>query len=86
MKSAIVSMINKVGQPFKKYYLLDDSVYTHAKAEKIVFDKHSVYDYNQPNEVGNSVVDITLSCGVGYLFEINSDECIEISLMENTDA
>lgn len=86
MKAAIVSLTNKVGQPFKKYYLLDDSVYNYAKAEKIVFDKHNVYDYNQPNEVGNSVVDITLSCGVGYLFGIDPDKCIEFTLVEKADA
>ena len=86
MKAAIVTMTNKVGQPFKKYYLLDESVYNYAKAEKIIFNKHSVYDYNQPNEVGNSVVDITLSCGVGCLSGIDSDKCIGIGLVENTDA
>lgn len=85
MKAAIVTMTNKVGQPFKKYYLLDESVYNYAKAEKIIFNKHSVYDYNQPNEVGNSVVDITLSCSVEYLFGIDLDECIEFKLVEKAD-
>lgn len=72
MKLAIVTMKNKVGQEYKDYYLSPDT-HHHGAVERLIFDEKRVYDYDQPNDIGNSITSIFLSDDLDFLFDTGDD-------------
>ncbi|AUS02007.1 hypothetical protein NVP3058O_089 [Vibrio phage 3.058.O._10N.286.46.B8] len=72
MKLAIVTMKNKAGQEYKDYFLSPD-IHHHGAVERLIFDEKRVYDYDQPNDIGNSITSIFLSDDLDFLFDTGDD-------------